>query len=87
MLEILRRKFANCRTREDYSDALRSIYAFELQSDNVKTTIKNVTALCKEHFKPTKDDLQIINDHIIQADAIKIMKMMSDPQLCETVNK
>lgn len=83
VLEILRRKFANCRTRADYSAALRSVYAFELQADNVEITIQNVTELCEEHFRPTKDDLQTINDHIIQADAIKIMKMMNDPQLQE----
>lgn len=84
VLEILRRKFANCAKRADYSAALRSVYAFELQEDNVNTTIRNVTELCKEYFKPTKDDLQTINDHIIQADAIKVMKMMGDPQLQET---
>lgn len=83
VIEILRRKFVNCKTRADYSAALRSVYAFELQADNVEITIQNVTELCKEHFRPTKDDLQTINDHIIQADAIKIMKMMNDPQLQE----
>lgn len=86
VLEILRRKFANCRKRADYSAALRSVYAFELQPDNVQIAIQNVAALCREHFKPTKDDLQTISDHIIQADALKVMKMMCDPQLNEGVD-
>lgn len=81
VLEILRRKFANCKKRKDYTTALESVYAMELLEDNVKTCIDNVINLCKEYFKPTKKELEIINDHIIQADSLKIMKMMSDEKL------
>lgn len=76
ILEILRRKFANCKNRRDYTVALRSVYGFELLADNVAATIRNITELCKEYFKPTKAELEIINDHIIQCDALKIMKFM-----------
>ena len=78
VLEILRRKFKNCRKRVDYTESLRSVYAMELLPDNVKKTIGNVTALCCEYFKPTREEMQIINDHVIQADALKVMRMIND---------
>lgn len=81
VVEILRRKFANCQTRADYTTSLKSVYAMEIQADNVEKTIQNVTALCNEHFKPTKQELEIIKDHVIQADALKVVKMMNDPAI------
>lgn len=81
ILEILRRKFANCKKRKDYTAALRSVYGMELQADNVEITIQNIIKLCEEYFKITKAEKEIINDHIIQADSLKIMKMMSDKNL------
>ena len=84
VLEILRRKFARCKKRADYTTALKSVYAMELQADNVAVTIRNVEQLCREHFKPTKEELQIISDHVIQADSLKILRMMADEQLKET---
>lgn len=78
VVEILRRKFKNCCKRVDYTEALRSVYAMELLPDNVEKTIENVTALCCEHFKPTREEIQIINDHVIQADALKVMRMIND---------
>lgn len=85
VVEILTRKFARCRKRADYTTALRSVYAMELQADNVAACIENVTELCREYFSPTKAELEIINDHIIQADALKVMKMMGDEMLREEV--
>lgn len=76
--EILRRKFARCKRRADYTTAISSVYAMEIQEDNVRKTIENVTALCREYFHPTKKELTIIEDHIIQADALKVMKMINE---------
>ena len=81
VLEILRRKFDRCEKRADFTAALRSVYGMELQADNVAACIENVTALCRERFEPTRAELEIINDHIIQADALKVMKMMRDEAL------
>lgn len=78
VLEILRRKFRRCKTRKDYTTALRSVYAMELQADNVEKTIQAVTELCKATFHPTKEELEIIKDHVIQADSLKIMRMIND---------
>lgn len=78
VVEVLRRKFSRCKKRADFTTALRSVYAMELLQDNVEQTIQNVTDLCMKHFKPTKAEMQIINDHIIQADALKVMKMIND---------
>lgn len=76
--EILRRKFQNCKTRADYTTAIRSVYAMELQADNVEKTIRAVTELCEATFRLSKEDRETIKDHIIQADALKVMKMIND---------
>lgn len=76
--EILRRKFQKCKTKSDYLTALKSVYAMEIQADNVEKTIQNVTELCEKHFKLSKRDLEIVSDHVIQADSLKVMKMIID---------
>lgn len=78
LLEILRRKFERCKTRKDYTVALKSIWGMELQADNVKITIQNIIMLCEKYFKITKTEKEIINAHIIQADSLKVMQMMSE---------
>lgn len=77
VLEILRRKFARCVKRSDYSEALASVWAMDIQEWCVKATIENVIKLCNEHFKPTKEDIQVINDHVILCDSLKVMRMMN----------
>ena len=81
VLEILRRKFARCRTASDYRTALRSVYAMEIQADNVQITIDAVTALCSGYWRLSKDDIQTINDHIIMCDSLKVMRMMADEKV------
>lgn len=79
--EILRRKFSSCKRREDFSTALASVYAMDIQQRNVDATIEAVTALCAEYFKLSKKDAEIIRDHVILCDSLKVMRMMNDPQL------
>lgn len=81
ILEILKRKFANCKKRKDYTTALSSVYGMELQEDNVKICIDNIINLCSEYFKPTKQEIELINNHIIQADSLKVMAMLNDNNL------
>lgn len=81
VVEILRRKFDRCRSRNDYTIALQSVYGLEIQPDNVAACISRVTALCESYFRPTKAEVQIINDHYIMCDSLKIMRMMSDERL------
>ena len=76
VLEILRRKFQRCRRRTDYTVSLASVYGMEIQADNVARTIERVKELCREHFQPTKAELQIIEDHVIQCDSLKVMKLL-----------
>ena len=78
IVEILRRKFDRCKTRSDYRTALRSVYGFEIQADNVAACIENVMELCREYFKPTKEELEIINDHIIMSDSLKVKKLLKE---------
>ncbi len=77
ILEILRRKFDRCKRRRDYTVALESVYGFEIQADNVDRCIQNLTILCCQYFKPTKAEEQIISDHIIQCDGLKVMRMLA----------
>ena len=87
ILEILRRKFENCKTRKDYRTALKSVYGFEIQADNVKITIENVINLYKKYFKISQSDIEIINDHIIMCDGLKIMRMLNEEQKQTETNK
>lgn len=76
VVEILRRKFERCRYPGDYRVALESVYGFELQADNVAACIRNVIELCYRYFRPTKKEMRIIDDHIIQCDGLKVMKLL-----------
>ena len=76
VLEVLRRKFANCNTKQDYLAAIDSVWAMEIQPQNVATTIENVINLCRMHFKPSKADVETINNHIILCDSLKVMKLL-----------
>lgn len=62
----------------DFTTALESVYAMELLPDNVQITIQNVKSLCFEYFRPTKAELETIENHVIQADALKVMRMIND---------
>ena len=78
VVEILRRKFDRCRKREDFTVALKSVYGFEIQADNVARCIDNVEWLCVRYFRPTQEEKQIISDHIIQCDSLKVMKLLAE---------
>ena len=81
VVEILRRKFERCVMRQDFTVALRSVYGMDIQADNIAECIRRVKELCGQYFKPTKEELQIIEDHYIMCDSLKIMRMMADEQL------
>lgn len=78
--EILRRKFERCRRRGDYRVALESVYGFEIQADNVERCIGHVVALCGKYFRVTKAEMEIISDHIILCDGLKVMRMLERMQ-------
>lgn len=80
VLEILRRKFERCKCRWEYIVALKSVYGFEIQADNVDKCIENVKALCLEYFWPTLEEMRIISDHIIQCDSLKVMKLLAEAE-------
>lgn len=80
VVEILRRKFERCRRPGDYRVVLESVYGFEIQADNVAACIRNVIELCYSYFRPSKKDMQIINDHFILCDGLKVMRMLERMQ-------
>ena len=77
ILEILKRKFSHCRTKKDYTTALHAVYGMDIQADNVEKCISNIVDLCKVTFPITKAQIEIINNHIVQADSLKIIDMMA----------
>lgn len=77
ILEILKRKFSHCRTKKDYTTVLQSVYGMDIQADNVEKCISNIVDLCKVTFPITKAQIEIINNHIVQADSLKIIDMMA----------
>lgn len=77
ILEILKRKFSHCRTKKDYTTALQSVYGMDIQADNAEKCISNIVDLCKVTFPITKAQIEIINNHIVQADSLKIIDMMA----------
>lgn len=81
VVEILRRKFERCVMRQDFTVALRSVYGMDIQADNIAECIRRVKELCGQYFKPNKEELQIIEDHYIMCDSLKIMRMMADGNL------
>lgn len=78
LLEILKRKFQRCKTRRDYSIALSSIWGMDIQHDNVEITISNLLKLCQEYFKPSKTDIDTLNNHIIMCDSLKVLKLLNE---------
>lgn len=75
---ILRRKFDNCKNDNERRLAIRSVWAMELQEDNVEKTIQAVTELCEGVLRLNKNDRETIRDHVIQADALKVMRMINE---------
>ena len=49
----------------------------DIQADNVEKCISNIVDLCKVTFPITKAQIEIINNHIVQADSLKIIDMMA----------
>lgn len=78
VLEVLRRKFERCKTRKDYETTALSVWAIEIQPDNVQITIDSVLKLCREHFTVSKALEREISDRIIMGDALKIMKLLKE---------
>lgn len=78
VLEILRRKFEHCKRRSDYTAALASVWAMDIQERNVDATIVNVIEFCRKYIQPSKAELEIIRGHVIQCDSLKVMRMIAD---------
>lgn len=78
VLEILKRKFERCKRRSDYTAALASVWAMDIQERNVNATIVNVIELCRKYIQPSKAELEIIQRHVIQCDSLKVMRMMAE---------
>lgn len=53
IIEILKRKFANCKKRKDYTTSLKSVYGMELQADTLHAVQQEAEMLCVTATKNT----------------------------------
>ena len=76
-LEVLRRKFRNCKKRIDYETASLSVWGIDIQADNIEICISNVLALCREHFRVSRAVEQEIRQRYILGDSLKILPLLA----------
>lgn len=76
-LEILRRKFKNCKKKADFETAALSVWGFDIQGDNIEICIQNVLTLCRETFRVSKALEEKIKQQYIMGDSLKIMPLLA----------
>ena len=83
--EVLRRKLERCKAipgardrKKAMETAACSVYGIEIQEDNVRQAIDEITALCGEYFKVSKEVRETIANHIILGDCLKIMMLLAE---------
>ncbi len=76
-LEVLRRKFRNCKKKSDFEIAALSVWGIDIQADNVEICIHNVLTLCRETFSVSKAIEKEISKRYILGDSLKIMPLLA----------
>ena len=77
VVEIYRRKLKNCTCRKDAETALASVWAIELQQDNMEVCKSRVRALFSEYGYGDLDFDAVFKTNFIVDDALKVMKKWS----------
>lgn len=86
LVEILERKFNICKCKEDIVRAIKSIWAIDIQQDNVDETRKRLLEMCSSKLLEYTTDygeiadimasfLEILNKQIICGDSLKVQAM------------
>lgn len=74
VVEIYRRKLKNCTCRKDAETALASVWAIELQQDNMEVCKERVRALFSEYGYADLDFEPVFKTNFIIDDALKVMR-------------
>jgi hypothetical protein len=77
VVEIYRRKLNNCTCRKDAETALASVWAIELQPDNMEVCKERVRALFAKYGYGDLDFESVFKTNFIVDDALKVMKKWS----------
>lgn len=77
VVEIYRRKLNNCTCRKDAETALASVWAIELQQDNMEVCKERVRALFSEYGYGDLDFDAVFKTNFIVNDSLKVMKKWS----------
>ncbi len=77
VVEIYRRKLSRCHSRQDAETALASVWAIEMQQDNMNECKARVRALFAEYGYPDLDFDSVFATNFIVDDALKIMRQWS----------
>lgn len=74
VVEIYGRKLKNCTCRKDAETALASVWAIELQQDNMEVCKERVRALFSEYGYADLDFESVFKTNFIIDDALKVMR-------------
>lgn len=77
VVEIYRRKLSRCHSRQDAETALASVWAIEMQQDNMNECKARVRALFAESGYPDLDFDSVFATNFIVDDALKVMRQWS----------
>ena len=77
VVEILRRKFNLCKKKIDYITALKSMYAIDIMTDNIKECKQRVKELYNSYNQKENIDF-ILDTNIFQGNSLAIMKLLED---------
>ena len=78
VVEIYRRKLSRCHSRQDAETALASVWAIEMQQDNMNDCKARVRALFAEYGYPDLDFESVFATNFIVDDALKVMRQWSE---------
>lgn len=78
VVEIYRRKLSRCKNRQDAQTALASVWAIELQQDNMNECKARVRALFAEYGYSDLDFESVFATNFIVDDALKVMRQWSE---------
>lgn len=79
VVEIYRRKFDLCKTKQDFIDALKSVVAIDIMADNVKECKERVKNLYLSHGQKENIDF-ILDTQIFQGNSLAIMRLLEKCQ-------
>lgn len=80
VVEIYRRKLSRCHSRQDAETAIASVWAIEMQQDNMNECKARVRALFAEYGYSDLDFESVFATNFIVDDALKVMRQWEEEE-------